>query len=113
MMLTREWVQTVVRVSFGHYAFSKEYREGVKTLKKIEVWLRENQFYRTMFDEWGFPKYPSGNITVTFPVSQSHKALAFRVFCNEIGLGRTLMQYRIVQPPDSRTTPPEARIAFL
>ena len=35
--IRREWIQTIVRVSFGRYAFSAEYLEGVRTLKKIET----------------------------------------------------------------------------
>jgi hypothetical protein len=112
LTLRREWVQTVVRVEFGPYAYSEQYVDGVKTLRKLENWFRENQYHRSMFDAWGYPKYPSGIITVTFPVSQAEKALAFRVFCNTLGLGRTLSQYRIEQRLNSRTTPPELRIAF-
>ncbi len=111
-MNRREWIQTVVRISFGRYAFSAEYLEGVRTLKQIELWLQENQLHRPMFDAYGFPRFPSGNITVTFRAAEAEKTMAYRVFCNTLGLGRSLSQYRIVQRADSRTTPPAERAAF-
>ena len=107
--MTREWLQLVVHIPFGRYVFSKEYVAGVRTLKKIEIWLEDNYFPRSMFNEYGFPRFPSGNITVTFGRGEAEKAMAYRVFCNEIGLGRTLFQVRIVQGPDPRTTPPWQR----
>jgi hypothetical protein len=111
-MIRRAWIQTVVRISFGKYAFSAEYIEGVRTLKKIEAWLYENQLPRPMFDAYGFPRFPSGNITVTFGAAEAEKTMAYRVFCNTLGLGRTLSQYRIVQLADTRTTPPAERAAY-
>ena len=59
--ITHEWVQTIVRISFGRYAFSREYFEGVRLLRKIERWLHANHLQRSMFDAYGFPKFPSGN----------------------------------------------------
>ncbi len=109
---THEWVQTIVRISFGRHAFSREYFEGIKILRKIERWLHENHLQRAMFDEYGFPKFPAGNVTVTFNADEPEKAMAYRVFCNEIGVGHTLDQYRIVRSPDPRTTHPAERAAY-
>jgi hypothetical protein len=110
--IRREWIQTIVRVSFGRYAFSAEYLEGVRTLKKIETWLAENHLERPMFDAYGFPRFPSGNISVTFGAAEAEKTMAYRVFCNTLGLGPSLSQYRIVLLADSRTTPPAERAAY-
>ncbi len=109
---THEWVQTIVRISFGRYAFSREYFEGVKLLRKIERWLHANHLQRSMFDEYGFPKFPSGNVTVTFKANEPEKTMAYRVFCNEIGIGETLDQYRIALSRDPRTIHPADRAAY-
>ena len=50
---------------------------------------------------------PSGNIPVTFPAEDADKAMRYRVFINEIGLGRALISYRIVDLPEPRLTPIE------
>ncbi len=110
--IPHEWVQTIVRISFGRYAFSREYFEGVRLLRKIERWLHANHLQRSMFDAYGFPKFPSGNITVTFRANEPEKTMAYRVFCNEIGIGATLDQYRIALSRDPRTIHPADRAAY-
>lgn len=107
-----EWVQTIVRISFGRHVFSREYTEGVRILRKIERWLHANHLPRAMFDAHGFPKFPGGNVTVTFRANEPEKALAYRVFCNEIGIGGTLDQYRLTYSRDPRTILPAERAAY-
>ncbi len=109
---THEWVQTIVRISFGKYAFSGEYFEGVILLRKIERWLHANHLQRSMFYAYGFPKFPIGNITVTFKASEPEKTMAYRVFCNELGIGDTLDQFRIAFSRDPRTVHPADRAAY-
>ena len=37
-----EWLQFIVRISFGPHPWSAEFHQGVELLRKIEGWLREN-----------------------------------------------------------------------
>jgi len=107
-----EWLQFIVRISFGPHPWSREFHDGVELLRKIEGWLRENHVPYAMFDEWGFPKFPAGHVPVTFKSNEAEKAMAYRVFCNEIGLGHTLMMTRIVNMPEPRITPPPETVAY-
>jgi len=107
-----EWLQFIVHISFGPHPWSREYDEGVALLRKIEDWLRENHIGYAMFDAWGYPKFPAGHVPVTFRSDDAEKAMAYRVFCNEIGLGHTMMMIRIVNMPEPRLTPPPAEVAY-
>ncbi|MSO65975.1 MAG: hypothetical protein EXQ85_09325 [Alphaproteobacteria bacterium] len=107
----REWIQFIVHIWFGDHAFSPEFRQGVLQLRQIERWVSENHFGYTMFDDWGFPRFPSGNIPVTFAVAEAEKAMRFRVFINELGLGPALISYRLVDLPEPRLTP-VANVAY-
>lgn len=111
-MKRTEWLQCIVNISFGSHPFSREYQEGVELLKKIEEWLRSNHFAYSMFDAWGFPKFPGGNVPVTFSADDAEKAMAYRVFCNELGLGSNLHMTRIVIPEHPSLIIPEKLAYF-
>ena len=111
--MRREWLLCIVNIYFGKHPFSKEYSDGVETLRSIENWLKENHFGYSMFDAWGFPKYPAGNIPVTFSPAQAEKAMEYRVFCNQLGLGEIMHMTRVVVPNHpSITVPPENLVYF-
>lgn len=111
-MRRREWLQCIVNISFGSHPFSREYREGVDLLREIEKWLRINHFSYAMFDAWGFPKFPGGNVPVTFASDEAEKAMAYRVFCNELGLGAKLHMTRIVMSDHPSLTGPPEQLAY-
>ncbi|MBM3505333.1 MAG: hypothetical protein FJX65_15840 [Alphaproteobacteria bacterium] len=112
MRRRREWIQFIVHIDFGEYAFSPEFHAGVRQLRKIEAWCRDHHSHYAMFDEWGFPRFPSGNIPVTFPADAPEKAMEYRVFINGLGLGRSLISYRLVDLPEPRLTPTEQLAYF-
>jgi hypothetical protein len=107
-----EWLQFIVHISFGRHPWSREFHEGTALLRKIEEWLRDHHIAYAMFDAWGFPKFPAGHVPVTFRSTEAEKAMAYRVFCNQIGLGNTMMMMRIVNMPEPRLTPPPAEVAY-
>ena len=107
-----EWLQCVVNISFGRHPFSREYQEGVLLLKEIENWLRDNHFSYAMFDAWGFPKFPGGNVPVTFGAHQAEKAMEYRVFCNKLGLGDKMHMTRIVKQNHPSITLPQQHLSY-
>jgi hypothetical protein len=61
------------------------------------------------FNEYGFPRFPSGAVTVSFLArEEAEKAMAFRVLVNELGLSSTLESVRLVNLPEARLTPPRS-----
>ena len=112
LMQKIEWLQFIVHISFGPHPWSNEFHDGVAQLRKIESWLRDHHIGYAMFDAWGFPKFPGGYVPVTFLSTDAEKAMAYRVFCNEIGLGQSMMMMRIVNMPEPRLTPPPEQVAY-
>jgi len=105
-----EWIQFIIRLSFGRYAFSPEFFEGVRILREIEKWMQTNHILLLpYFNEYGFPRFPSGAVTVSFLArEEAEKAMAFRVLVNELGLSSTLESVRLVNLPEARLTPPRS-----
>jgi len=105
-----EWIQFIIRLSFGRYAFSPEFFEGVRILREIEKWMQANHILLLpYFNEYGFPRFPSGAVTVSFLArEEAEKAMAFRVLVNELGLSSTLESVRLVNLPEARLTPPRS-----
>lgn len=105
-----EWIQFIIRLSFGRHAFSREFFEGVRILREIESWMRKHHvLLLPYFDEYGFPRFPSGTVTVSFLArEEAEKAMAFRVLVNELGLSSTLESVRLVNLPEARLTPPRS-----
>ena len=105
-----EWIQFIIRLSFGRHAFSREFFEGVRILREIESWMRKHHvLLLPYFDEYGFPRFPSGTVTVSFLArEEAEKAMAFRVLVNELGLSSTLESVRLVNLPVARLTPPRS-----
>jgi hypothetical protein len=100
----RRWLQYLVWIPLGTERESDEYRIGILTLRQIETWLRDHHAPRALFDASGRPK--GQLVSVSFDRSELGKALAYRIFCNELGLSHTLRQCRIVQNLCQRTRLP-------
>jgi hypothetical protein len=99
----RHWLQYLVRIPLGAETLSEEYRIGIVALRQIETWLRDHHAPRALFDSQGRPKAPL--VSVSFDETEREKALAYRIFCNELGLSHSLRQSRIVHNACARTTP--------
>ncbi|HEY5208211.1 MAG TPA: hypothetical protein VIJ42_02080 [Stellaceae bacterium] len=99
----RWWLQYLVRIPVGPETRSEEYQFGLMILRQIETWLRDNHAPRALFDPHGRPKTPL--VSVSFDETELEKALAYRIFCNELGLSNSLRQSRIVHNACGRTTP--------
>lgn len=97
----KSWLNYVVRVALGPRVQSEEFRRGVTKLKRIETWLQKNHLPMTLTDEFGQPR--SETVTVFFDAAESAKALAFRGFCNELGLASTMISQRVYLNRDRRT----------
>jgi hypothetical protein len=101
---TRRWVQYLLSVPLGAGTETDEYHLGVLILRQIEGWLRDNHAPRTLFDIYGRPK--GQLISVSFDQSELEKALAYRIFCKQLGLSHSLRETRIVHNSCPRTRPP-------
>lgn len=100
----RRWLQYLLWVPLGAESSCDEYRIGVLVLRQIEAWLRDHHAPRALFDAQGRPK--GQLVSVSFDQSELEKALAYRMFCNELGLSHSLRQTRIVHNFCSRTRAP-------
>ena len=98
------WLQYLLWVPLGAETASDEYRIGVMVLRQIETWLRDHHAPRALFDAHGRPK--GQLVSVSFDQSELEKALAYRIFCNELGLSHSLRQTRIVHNYCPRTRLP-------
>ncbi len=101
--LERNWHQFFVTISLGDEADTDQYRIGVLVMRQIEAWLREHHRPRPLFDPLGRPK--SQLVSVSFAQDELDKAMAYRVLCNELGLGSALHHSRIFHNHCPRTTP--------
>lgn len=99
----RSWLQCFLTIRLGNDADSDEYRTGILVLRQIEAWLKDNHQPRSLFDRRGQPK--SDFVSVAFAQDELDKAMAYRVFCNELGLGSALRHSRIFHNNCPRTTP--------
>lgn len=99
----RTWLQCLLQVRLGHETQSDQYRLGILVLRQIEAWLRDHHTPRPLFDRHGRPK--SQTVSVSFAEDEREKAMAYRVFCNELGLGPALQHSRISHNGCPRTTP--------
>jgi hypothetical protein len=100
----RRWLQYLLWVPLGAETSSDEYRIGILVLHRIENWLRDHHAPRALFDSYGKPK--GQLVSVSFDQTELEKALAYRFFCNELGLSHSLRQTRIVHNACSRTRLP-------
>jgi|SRR5579863_535367 len=100
----RRWLQYLLWIPLGAEVSSDEYRVGVLVLRQIENWLRDHHAPRALFDSYGRPK--GQLVSVSFDLTQLEKALAYRVFCNQLGLSHGLRQTRIVHNACPRTRLP-------
>jgi hypothetical protein len=100
----RRWLQYLLWIPLGTEVSSDEYRVGVLVLRQIENWLRDHHAPRALFDSYGRPKGPL--VSVSFDLTELEKALAYRVFCNQLGLSQGLRQTRIVHNACPRTRLP-------
>ena len=98
------WRHYYVRVTLAADREAPDYRRALDTLRRIEVWLAANHRPIALFDAHGRPK--SEAVSVFFDRADAVKALAYRAFCNELGLADTLLSGLVVHVRCQRTTPP-------
>jgi hypothetical protein len=82
------WQVLVVRVPLG-----EDYELGVRKLQALEAWLADNHRPVTLFRADGRPR--SEAVCLAVPAGMPDKALAWRTFCNELGLAAGMAQWRI------------------
>jgi hypothetical protein len=97
------WLHYFVHIQLGQDVSSEAYRVGVLVMRQLEAWLSDHHRPRQLFDRHGRPKSPM--VSVFFSESELQTALAYRIFCNELGLSHTLRQSRIRHNRCPRTTP--------
>ncbi len=100
----RAWRHYYVRVALAPDRHTQEYRAAVEKLRRLEAWLAAHHRPIALFDAHGLPKGEA--VSVFFDLGEAAKALAYRSFCNELGLAETLLSGRVVHIPCARTTPP-------
>ena len=98
------WRHYYVRVTLAPDPEAPDYRHGLDTLRRLEAWLAENHRPIALFDARGRPK--SEAVSVFFDRADAAKALAYRAFCNELGLAETLLSNLVIHVRCPRTTPP-------
>ena len=98
-----QWLLYCVQVPLGPDATSDAYRLGVAVLRRLEAWLADHHRPRQLFDRHGRPKSPL--VSVFFSEAELQTAMAYRIFCNELGLSQALQQSRIRHNRCPRTTP--------
>jgi hypothetical protein len=98
------WRHYYLRVALAPDPGAANYRRGIETLRRIEAWLATNHRPIALFDAHGRPK--SEAVSVFFERADAVKALAYRAFCNELGLAQTLLSGLVVHVGCPRTTPP-------
>ncbi len=76
----------------------------IRQLKALEEWLLENHVPQHLFDEFGIPR--SDYVHAFFRSDKPAKALAFRIFCHELGLSGSMNQSRVAVNHCARTSPP-------
>ncbi|MEC9344113.1 MAG: hypothetical protein VYD64_09745, partial [Pseudomonadota bacterium] len=64
-----------------------------RKLRRLEAWLLRHHRRMAIFRPDGRPR--SRTVCFAVPVEEADRALAFRAFCRELGLGETLVQWRI------------------
>lgn len=99
-----EWRHFYVRVGLALDHATPGYRRAIEKLRQLEAWLAANHRPVALFDAHGRPK--SEAVSVFFERGEAEKALAYRAFCNELGLAETLLSGRVVHRRCPRTTPP-------
>jgi hypothetical protein len=98
-----DWLHYFVRVPLGPDASSDAYRVGVLVLRQLEGWLADHHRPHQLFDRHGRPK--TTLVSVFFSENERQTALAYRIFCNELGLSHGLQQSRVRHNRCPRTTP--------
>lgn len=98
------WRHYYVRVALAPDREAPDYRHGLDTLRRLEAWLATHHRPIALFDAQGRPK--SEAVSVFFDRAEAAKALAYRAFCNELGLADTLLSGLVVHVRCPRTTPP-------
>lgn len=98
------WLYYVLRLPGGRNPLAEQYREAVRLRRALETWLRENHVPRPLLDRGGQPL--SDLISVVFRHDQAERVLAFRMFCNGLGVSEAMDHFRVVPTRCRRTTPP-------
>lgn len=93
------WRNMVVRVPLA-----SDYENGVRKLRALEHWLAEHHRPVALFRADGLPR--SDVVCLAVPDDRPDKALAWRAFCGELGVGRGMVQWRTAAVPAGASAPP-------
>ncbi|MGD9915526.1 MAG: hypothetical protein AB7S80_15720 [Rhizobiaceae bacterium] len=88
------WQILVVRVPLA-----PDYEDGVRKLRALQQWLARHHRPIALFRADGRPR--SEAVCLAVPADEPDKALAWRAFCNEIGVAAGMVQWRAApyRPP--------------
>lgn len=100
------WLYYFLRLPPGRNPLTPEYREAVRLRRALEGWLAAHHVPRPLLDRSGRPI--SDLVSVVFRHDQPDLVLAFRMFCNELGVAEAMDHFRVVPTRCARTTPPAA-----
>jgi hypothetical protein len=95
------WQVLVVRVPLD-----EDYERGVRNLQALQAWLADNHRPVTLFRADGKPR--SEAVCFAVPAGMSDKALAWRTFCNGLGLTAGMAQWRVAPYRPAAHEPPFA-----
>ena len=98
------WLYYFLRLPAGRNPLADQYREAVRLRRALEGWLAENHVPRPLLDRSGRPL--GELVSVVFRHDQPERVLAFRMFCNQLGLAEAMDHFRVVPGRCPRTTPP-------
>jgi len=98
------WLYYVLRLPHGRNPLTDQYREAVRLRRALEGWLLAHHVGRPLLDRGGRPL--SELVSVVFRQDQAERVLAFRMFCNSLGVAEAMDHFRVVPTRCRRTTPP-------
>lgn len=98
------WLYYFLRLPSGRNPLTGQYREAVRLRRALERWLAEHHVPRPLLDRGGRPL--GELVSVVFRQDQPDRVLAFRMFCNQLGVAEAMDHFRVVPGRCPRTTPP-------
>ncbi len=98
------WLYYFLRLPPGRNPLTGQYREAVRLRRALEGWLAEHHVPRPLLDRGGRPL--GELVSVVFRQDQPDRVLAFRMFCNRLGVAEAMDHFRVVPGRCPRTTPP-------
>lgn len=98
------WLYYFLRLPPGRNPLTPQYREAVRLRRAVEGWLAAHHVPRPLLDRSGRPL--GDLVSVVFRHDQPERVLAFRMFCNELGVAEAMDHFRVVPTRCARTVPP-------